>query len=37
MVRGITISAKSGIKTFRGPDDQWENHRVIDAETIETW
>ncbi|MFP4674327.1 MAG: SIR2 family NAD-dependent protein deacylase [Opitutales bacterium] len=34
---GAGISAESGIKTFRGSDGLWENHRIEDVATPEGW
>lgn len=34
---GAGISAESGIKTFRGNDGLWENHRVEDVATPDAW
>ncbi|MFN4123357.1 MAG: SIR2 family NAD-dependent protein deacylase [Flavobacteriales bacterium] len=37
VLTGAGISAESGIKTFRGNDGLWENHRVEDVATPEAW
>lgn len=34
---GAGISAESGIKTFRGGDGLWENHRIEDVATPHAW
>ncbi len=34
---GAGISAESGIKTFRGSDGLWENHRIEDVACPEAW
>ncbi len=34
---GAGMSAESGLKTFRGADGLWENHRVQDVATPEAW
>ncbi len=34
---GAGISAESGIKTFRGGDGLWENHRIEDVATPQAW
>ncbi|HNW41682.1 MAG TPA: Sir2 family NAD-dependent protein deacetylase, partial [Opitutaceae bacterium] len=31
------MSAESGLRTFRGADGLWENHRVEDVATPEGW
>jgi len=35
VLTGAGISAESGIKTFRGADGLWENHRIEDVASIE--
>ena len=37
VLSGAGISAESGLKTFRGGDGLWENHRVEDVATAEAW
>ena len=37
ILTGAGISAESGIKTFRGSDGLWENHKVTDVATPEAW
>lgn len=37
ILTGAGISADSGIKTFRGSDGLWENHKVTDVATFEAW
>lgn len=37
ILTGAGISAESGIKTFRGTDGLWENHRIEDVATPEAW
>jgi len=37
VLTGAGISAESGIKTFRGSDGLWENHKVTDVATPEAW
>jgi len=37
ILTGAGISAESGIKTFRGNDGLWENHRVEDVATPEAY
>lgn len=37
VLTGAGISAESGIKTFRGNDGLWENHRIEDVATPEAW
>lgn len=37
VLSGAGISAESGLKTFRGGDGLWENHRVEDVATPEAW
>ncbi|MFK8012312.1 MAG: NAD-dependent deacetylase [Marinicellaceae bacterium] len=37
VLTGAGISAESGIKTFRGNDGLWENHKVTDVATPEAW
>lgn len=37
VLTGAGISAESGLKTFRGADGLWENHRVEDVATPEAW
>lgn len=37
ILTGAGISAESGIKTFRGADGLWENHKVTDVATPEAW
>ncbi len=37
ILTGVGISAESGIKTFRGSDGLWENHKVTDMATPEAW
>jgi NAD-dependent protein deacetylase/lipoamidase len=34
---GAGISAESGLKTFRGSDGLWEDHRIEDVATPEAW
>lgn len=34
---GAGVSAESGIKTFRGDDGLWENHRIEDVATPQAW
>ena len=37
VLSGAGVSAESGIKTFRGGDGLWENHRIEDVATPEAW
>jgi NAD-dependent deacetylase len=37
ILSGAGISAESGIKTFRGADGLWENHRIEDVATPAAW
>ena len=37
VLTGAGVSAESGIRTFRGGDGLWENHRVEDVADIEGW
>lgn len=37
VLTGAGISAESGIRTFRGSDGLWENHRIEDVATPEGW
>ncbi len=37
ILTGAGISADSGIKTFRGSDGLWENHKVTDVATVQAW
>jgi len=37
VLSGAGISAESGLKTFRGGDGLWENHRIEDVATPEAW
>lgn len=37
VLTGAGISAESGIKTFRGSDGLWENHRIEEVATYEAW
>jgi NAD-dependent deacetylase len=37
VLTGAGISAQSGIKTFRGNDGLWENHRIEDVATYDAW
>lgn len=37
ILTGAGISAESGIRTFRGADGLWENHRLEDVATPEAW
>ena len=37
VLSGAGISAESGLKTFRGSDGLWENHKVEDVATPEAW
>ena len=34
---GSGISAESGLRTFRGNDGLWENHRIEDVATPQAW
>ncbi len=37
VLTGAGISAESGIRTFRGSDGLWEEHRIEDIATFEAW
>jgi NAD-dependent deacetylase len=37
VLTGAGMSAESGLRTFRGADGLWENHRVEDVATPEGW
>ena len=37
VLSGAGISAESGLKTFRGGDGLWENHRIEDVATPDAW
>lgn len=37
VLTGAGMSADSGLKTFRGSDGLWENHRIEDVATPEAW
>ena len=37
VLTGAGISAESGVKTFRGNDGLWENHRIEDVATPQAW
>lgn len=37
VLSGAGISAESGLKTFRGSDGLWENHKVEDVATPQAW
>ena len=37
ILTGAGMSAESGLKTFRGSDGLWENHKVTDVATPEAW
>lgn len=37
ILTGAGISAESGIRTFRGADGLWENHRLEDVATPEAF
>lgn len=37
VLTGAGISAESGVRTFRGSDGLWEEHRVEDIATFEAW
>jgi len=37
VLTGAGISAESGIKTFRGSDGLWENHKITDVATPQAW
>ena len=37
VLSGAGISAESGLKTFRGSDGLWENHKVEDVATPDAW
>lgn len=37
MLTGAGISEESGLKTFRGGDGLWENHRIEDVATPHAW
>lgn len=37
VLTGAGVSAESGLKTFRGSDGLWENHRIEDVATPDGW